>query len=189
MSKFYSIIAICFLSESTLKTIEQTQYNVQHIEYISSHSFEQVVADFESLVGSVENGSLKQLIVTAKTLDEFENGVHQLEGSSGFLQFLVINHGAYLPFFGINGENVQMYTVGNPLLAETIIKYDLRVGLNVPVRLLIYENDADNTVRIGYDIPSSLMSQLQNKDVTKAAKILDTQLQDLCKRAAGLCDQ
>ncbi len=92
-------------------------YVVQHIEYISSHSFEQVVADFEALVGSVENGSLKLLITTAKNLEDFENGVHKLEGESGFLQFLVINHGAYLPFFGITGKKLKMYTIGNPLVA------------------------------------------------------------------------
>ena len=155
------------------------------MEYISSHSFDQVIANFEGLVGSVENGSLKQLVATAKTKAEFERGVHALEGKSGFLQFLVINHGAYLPFFGILGKQVQMYTIGNPLIAVTMIKYDLRAALNLPVRLLIYENSADNTTRIAYDLPSSLMSQLRNKDVTKAAKILDDKLEDLCERAIG----
>ena len=156
------------------------------MEYISSQSFEKVIANFEGLVGNVENGSLKQLVMTATTQAEFETGVHALEGESGFLQFLLINHGAYLPLFGIVGKKVRMYTIGNPLLAVTMIKYDLAAALNVPVRLVIYENSADNTVRLAYDLPSSLMSQLRNEDVTKAAKILDTKLEDLCERATGV---
>ncbi len=78
-----------------------------------------------------------------------------------------------------------MYTIGNPLIAQTMLKHDLRVGLNVPVRLMIYENNTDGTVRLAYDQPSSLMSRLKNEDVTTAAKKLDAKLHELCERAAG----
>ena len=174
--------------ECTLQT-NKKKYKIQHVEYISAYSFEQVIANFEGLVGNVENGSLRQVVVTAKTQEEFEIGVHALEGKSGFLQFLLINHGAYLPRFDIVGKKVRMYTVGNPLIAVTMIKHDLAAALNVPVRLVIYENTADNTVRLAYDLPSSLMSQLQNKEVTSATKVLDAKLQDLCERATGASPQ
>jgi hypothetical protein len=32
-----------------------------------------------------------------------------------------------------------MYTIGNPLIAPTMLKHDLGAGLDVPVRLMIYE--------------------------------------------------
>lgn len=64
--------------------------------------------------------------------------VRALEGESGFLQFLSINHGSYLPLFGIMGKKPRMYTIGNPLIAVTMIKYDLAAALNVPIRLVTY---------------------------------------------------
>ncbi len=93
---------------------------------------------------------------------------------------------AWLPHVGINGKKARIDTIGNPLIAQTMLKHDLRVGLNVSVRLLIYENSADITARLAYDLPSSLMSRLKNEDVTTAARKLDTKLQDLCERAAGI---
>jgi hypothetical protein len=34
----------------------------------------------------------------------------------------------------------RMYTIGNPLIARTMIQHDLGVGLNVPIRLMIFEH-------------------------------------------------
>jgi uncharacterized protein (DUF302 family) len=164
---------------------EQQQYTVQHIEHISSHSFDQVVADFEALVGCVENGAFQKLAAAANDQEDFKTRVRQHEGKSGFMQFLLVDHGAWLPHVGISRKKARMYTIGNPLIAETMLKYDVRVGLNVPVRVLIYENSTDGTVRLAYDLPSSLMSRLNNEDVTTAAKKLDAKLHELCKDAAG----
>jgi uncharacterized protein (DUF302 family) len=174
------------LSDNIRKMSEQQQYVVHHIEHISSHTFDQVVADFEALVGHVEDGAFHRLAATANNQEDFKRGVHEHEGKSGFMQFLLVDHGAWLPHVGINGKKARMYTIGNPLIAETMLKHDLRVGLNVPVRLLIYENSTDGTVRLAYDLPSSLMSRLKNEDVTTAARKLDAKLQDLCERATGV---
>ncbi len=174
------------LSDNIRKTSKQEQYVVHHIEYISLHSFNQVVAVFETLVGSVEDGAFQRLTATANDEKDFERRVHQHEGKSGFMQFLLVDHGAWLPHVGINGKKARMYTIGNPLIAATMLKYDLSVGLNVPVRLLIYENSTDGTVRLSYDLPSSLMSRLKNENVTTAARNLDAKLQNLCERAASV---
>jgi len=173
------------LSDNIPKMIERQEYTVQHIEHISSHSFDQVIADFEALVGCVENGAFKQLAAAATDEEDFKKRVQEHEGKSGFMQFLLVDHGAWLPHVGINGKKARMYTIGNPLIAQTMLKYDLRVGLNVPVRLMIYENSIDNTVRLAYDLPSSLMSRLNNENVTTAAKKLDAKLHELCENVAG----
>jgi uncharacterized protein (DUF302 family) len=185
---FYQFLFF-LLSDNTLKMSEQQQYVVHHIEHISSHSFDQVVANFEALVGSVEDGAFQRLAETANDQGDFERRVHEQEGKSGFMKFLVTDHGAWLPHMGINGKKARMYTIGNPLIATTMLKYDLRVGLNVPPRLLIYENSTDSTVRLAYDVPSSLMSRLKNEDVTTAARKLDAKLHNLCERAAGVSPQ
>jgi uncharacterized protein (DUF302 family) len=174
------------LSDNLLKMSDQQQYVVNHIEHISSHSFDQVVADFEALIGSIKDGAFQGLATAANGQEDFERRVRKHEGKSGFMQFFLADHGAWLPHMGINGKKARMYTIGNPLIAETMLRHDVRVGLNVPVRLLIYENSTDGTVRLAYDLPSSLMSRLKNEDVTTAAKKLDLKLQNLSERAAGV---
>ena len=71
-----------------------------------------------------------------------------------------------------------------PLIARTIIKHDLGVGLNEPIRLMIYEHAASGTVRLAYDFPSSLMSRLDTESVAAAARKLGA----LAERATGAAD-
>ena len=51
------------------------------------------------------------------------------------------------------------YTIGNPMIAITMIEHDIEAGLDVPVRLAIYEH-ADGRTRLVFNKPSSLMSGL-----------------------------
>jgi hypothetical protein len=50
---------------------------------------------------------------------------------------------------------------------------------------MIYEDAASRTTRLAYDLPSSLMSGLQNEKVTAAAKKLDAKLIALAVHATG----
>src|SRR5262245_13063294 len=107
----------------------------------SSQSFEEVVAAFEAAVGSVEGGGFERELGAARDPSDFEARLRSREGSSGFMRFQTIDHGAWLSALGIGaGAKARLYTIGNPLIARTMITHDLGVGLNVPVRVLIYED-------------------------------------------------
>jgi uncharacterized protein (DUF302 family) len=78
----------------------------------------------------------------------------------------------------------QTYTLGNPLIAWTMLKYDLGAGLNVPIHLMIYEYSAKQ-VRLVYDLPSSLMSRLGNEELMVSARKLDEKLRLLAERSTA----
>ncbi len=162
----------------------RTNFTVHHNEHVSSRSFEEVVRAFESAVGSVEDIGFPAVLAATKTADEFESQVKSREGTSGFMRFLTVDHGAWLPRVGLNAR-ARMYAIGNPLIARTMLEHDIAAGLNVPVRLMIYEEPASRTTRLTYDLPSSLMSGLKNKKVTAAAKKLDAKLIVLAVHATG----
>jgi uncharacterized protein (DUF302 family) len=159
-------------------------FTVHHNEHVSSRSFEEVVSAFESAVGSVEDTGFPALLASTKSVEEFESRVKSREGLSGFMRFLTVDHGAWLARIGLNAK-ARMYTIGNPLIARTMLEHDIVTGLNVPVRLMIYEDAVSRTVRLTYDLPSSLMSGLQNENVTAAAKKLDAKLIALAVHATG----
>ena len=162
----------------------RTTFTVHHNEHVSSRPFEEVVNAFESAVGSVEDTGFPALLASTKSAEEFETSVHSREGTSGFMRFLTVDHGAWLARIGLNAK-ARMYTIGNPLIARTMLKHDIAAGLNVPVRLMIYEDAVTGTTRLAYDLPTSLMSGLQNEKVAAAAIKLDAKLIALAIHATG----
>jgi uncharacterized protein (DUF302 family) len=162
----------------------RTTFRVHHNEHISSRSFEEVVNAFESAVGSVEDTGFPALLTSTKNTEEFERRIKSREGTSGFMRFLTVDHGAWLTRIGLSAK-ARMYTIGNPLIARTMLEHDTAAGLNVPVRLMIYEDAVSRTTRLAYDLPSSLMSGLQNEKLTPAAKKLDAKLIALAVQANG----
>jgi len=162
----------------------RTKFTVHHNEHVSSRSFEEVVSAFESAVGSVEDTGFPELLASTKSATKFESRVKSREGTSGFMRFLTVDHGAWLARIGFSAK-ARMYTIGNPLIARTMLEQDIAAGLNVPVRLMIYEAAVSRTTRLAYDVPSSLMSGLQNEKVAAAAKKLDAKLIALAIHATG----
>ncbi|HEY9773050.1 MAG TPA: DUF302 domain-containing protein [Planktothrix sp.] len=161
----------------------EIQYTVTHQIFKSKLKYEDVIQRFESLTGSVEGGAWQKIVASVKAGDEagFTKAVKACEGTHPFMRFMTIDHSHWLQLMNINGR-CRLYILGNPLIAQTMIRYDAGVGLNVPVRVLIQESDTGE-VLFRYDQPSSLMSVLDNKDVSKAAAYLDQELQALAKDA------
>ena len=100
------------------------------------------------------------------------------------MRFFTLDHSAWMARVGLNAR-ARVYTIGNPLIARTMLEHDIAAGLNVPVRLMIYEGPVSRTTRLTYDLPSSLMSGLKNKKVDAAAKKLDAKLIALAVDATG----
>ena len=155
-----------------------------HCEHVSTRSFDDVVAAFEAEIGHAEGDTLRQATEGATGREDFEARIRALEGRSGFMVFFEGDHGEWMAHVGLKAR-VKLYVIGNPLIARTMIQYDNGVGLNVPVRALIYEN-ADGKGVVAYDLPSSLMARLANSQVTAAAKHLDEKLKALAELATGV---
>jgi uncharacterized protein (DUF302 family) len=158
---------------------------VNHLVYSTARSFEDVVKAFETVVDSLEDIGWASIPSAAKDVADFEARVNAKIGASGFSRFLTLDHGDWLNFFG-KGSKARQYVIGNPLIAITMLRHDIRVGLNVPVRVYIYRDEASGTTRFEYDQPSTLMSGLGNKDVTAAAEKLDAKLAALAERVTGV---
>jgi uncharacterized protein (DUF302 family) len=162
----------------------QQTYTVKHNVHSTKLGFDEVVRTFEAALGSVEDGGLREIAASASSAAEFEERVRSREGSSGFMRFLTVDHGGWMSRYGSSARS-RMYTIGNPLIALTMLQYSVAAGLNVPIRLLIYEDTESGTTRLAYDLPSSLMSVLESDEVTAAAGKLDAKLIALALHATG----
>ena len=160
------------------------RFTVEHREHVSTRVFEEVVAALEEATGSVEDGGFAEDVRGVKNAADFETRTRARIGASDFTRFLTIDHGSWLPLYGINAK-CRMYTIGNPLIARTMLMHDIGAGLNVPLKVMIYEDAKSGTTRFAYDLPSSLMSRLSNADVTSAARALDAKLAALAELVTG----
>ena len=104
-------------------------------------------------------------------------------GPSGFTRFLTIDHGEWVSKQE-RPARFMMYTIGNPLIAITMMRHGIEAGLDVPVRLAIYEH-SDGKTRFVFNKPSSLMSGPQSVAVQDAAYKLDAKLMALGETATG----
>ena len=158
---------------------------VDYVELASDLPFETVVQAFESATGSVEGPGYRQAVAAANTQAEFEEVIRKQEGTSGFMRFLTLDHGAWMKKFEGAVAKARMYTIGNPLIARTMLRHETAAGLNVPVRVIIFQ-DAEKKTRLGYHVPSSLMAVYGNPAVQRACAALDAKLERLAKSAMGI---
>ena len=93
----------------------------------SNRSFAQVVSAIETATGLVENEAFEWELTATSDPSDFETRMHTHESTSGFMRFHTIDHGAWLAALG-SSRKTKMYTIGNPLFARTMIKYDLVSG-------------------------------------------------------------
>lgn len=154
---------------------------VQRVHYKTSRSFEQVLADLRKLVGDASRGQVNQRASHPATREDFERDMNTLSGESGFMLFFEVDHGNWLPIYGIH-RKVRRWIFGNPAVAYTMIRHDITAGLFAPVELLLFENETGDGSTIVYDLPSSLMVVDDNPALLDAARALDRKITELVER-------
>ena len=159
------------------------QITVDHVTFISERPFDDILQAFHEQVGSIEETGWAAIAAAAADQRDFERRVREVLGPSGFTRFLTIDHGEWLTLQGLPTRFVQ-FTLGNPLIAITMMKHHIEAGLDVPVRLCIYEH-SDGKTRLVFNTPSSLMSGLANEEVKAAALKLDAKMMELAEAVTG----
>jgi uncharacterized protein (DUF302 family) len=156
-------------------------FNAQRVQYQTERTFDDVLSSLRKHVGHATLSEVNWQGANGATREQFEKRVEAFAGDSGFMLFLEVNHGEWLPTFGINRKVIR-WVFGNPVIAYTMIRHDVTAGLFAPVELLLYENEQGTGSTILYDLPSSLMVLDENPPLLQAAKALDQKLADLMAR-------
>jgi uncharacterized protein (DUF302 family) len=155
------------------------------IEFDTTVSFDEVLSRLRRLMGDASGAEVLTLAKETTTEAEFTQRVQErLVGESGFMLFHEIDHGGWLPRFGIN-RRVMRLILGNPLIAITMIRHDITTGLFAPVEILVADKERGPGTTITYVRPSSLIFIEGNPPLHTAAKALDEKLEALIARATA----
>jgi uncharacterized protein (DUF302 family) len=156
----------------------ERKIEVRHVSLEISADFESFTQTLEQSLGRFDYSLSKDLETDPRSVEE------RLKASAGeedLMLFSVQEHGKLLNIIG-SPRKAKQYVLGNPLIAITMTRHDIRAGLYAPLRVLVYEAD-DRSTRIEFDQPSSLFGQFNNPAVTTVARSLDTKLANLIKKA------
>ena len=100
--------------------------------------------------------------------------------------FQILPHHNWLNayFDTVQTPETYVYVLGNPLIAQGMLRHDLTTGLHIPPRILVLENEDRHGTKIMYDMPSTMMAVAapghdMNADVKRAAEDLDNRLEAL----------
>jgi len=159
-------------------------FTAKRVQVESTRSFDEVFRDLQKLVGTTAHMDVVQG-VSESTREQYEKVIQSKLGESGFMPFLNIDHGEWLPIFGIKRKVVR-WIFGNPLIAITMIQHDINASLFTPVELLLYENESGHGSTVVYDLPSSLIAIERNPPLLAAAEELDRKVQALVSRITGV---
>ncbi|MGC1303756.1 MAG: DUF302 domain-containing protein [Caulobacteraceae bacterium] len=164
---------------------ENKPFNGVRTEVVTSVGFDEVLARLRAQMGRTSVQDIVTLAKTPITEAEYVREVEErFEGESGFMLFAEIDHGGWLPKFGINRRTMR-WILGNPLIAVTMIRHDITAGLFAPVELLVTEAEDGQTTTLTYVRPSTLMVIEDNPPLLAAALALDTKYDALIAHATA----
>jgi Domain of unknown function DUF302 len=141
-------------------------------------SFDAFTREFERLAGRFDPSQLRGLTGA----DETREKIQAMQGEQGLMIFAKLDHGFLFALDGKAGKAFR-YHVGNPLIAYTMTRHDIRAALYAPLTLIVFEVDS-KTARVEFDLPSSLFGSLGNPETGRIGLQLDDKLKVLIDKAA-----
>ncbi|KZS95699.1 hypothetical protein SISNIDRAFT_483920 [Sistotremastrum niveocremeum HHB9708] len=164
-------------------------YTAQRITFTSARTIDEVQASLDEAINRQSPIGL-EVFRDSLSKDQFQESINEKIGPSGFMFF-----GAASYSFSDKLSHSQsppktiLYTIGNPLIAQTMIVHDRTTALHVPPQIFIAEN-ANGGSTITYDLPSSVIAiggrpEDESGELRKAAVSLDEKLEKLMRHISG----
>ncbi|SDG80807.1 Uncharacterized conserved protein, DUF302 family [Pseudomonas benzenivorans] len=161
-----------------MSNFTSNKISINHISATFNINFEDFISGVERLAGHVNADE-----VLKASPSTFKQTIKSMEGEGGLIIFGKLDHGV---LFGMDGtpKKALRYYIGNPLIAYTMTKHDIRAALYAPLIVLIFEQ-GPGTVTVEYDQPSTLFGQFGVEPVTSVGLDLDAKLEALLSKAAS----
>lgn len=169
-------------------------FTAKLVKFDTEVPFAEVISRLNSAVNKDGSGNIVARLKSTNTQNELTTVVNDTIGDSDFLcvQFsalsffkpILVNTRYFMEYNfrsllvdhtdGAKEPSTVVYTIGNPLIAQKIMKHNLFAAYSIPPRLLIL-GKPDVGTTVSYYLPSSVMGQPEGGE----NPVLDAYLQDL----------
>ena len=118
------------------------------------------------------------------SVDETANKIKKIVRNKGLSVFAIINHHGNAKSVDMKLNESKMVIFGNPKLGTALMQQNMLVGLDLPIRILVYK-DSDGEVKMAYRNGS----WLAEKHILNAAKKIEkmNKAMDKITTKAGTC--
>lgn len=120
------------------------------------------------------------------SVDDTANNLKKILREKNLDVFAVINHGANAKMVDMKLRESKMIVFGNPKMGTLLMQENMQVGLDLPLRILVYK-DRDEKVKMAYRDGSWLAQKHilnASKKILKVNKAMDN-----ITSKAGQCKQ
>ncbi|KAG6900929.1 hypothetical protein C0993_004366 [Termitomyces sp. T159_Od127] len=160
-----------------------TAFTAQMVTYETTLPFTEVIARLDAEVNKPDARGLLLAMGSAQTKQDFVDVVTGATGGKDFAYFFEMNHHKWLNVYheAPRTPPAVVYTIGNPLIAETFLRHDVRAGYCVPPRLMVVQNADASLTTVFYHLPSSLVVS-DSDEVMDALRVVDGKLERMITR-------
>ncbi|KAK1224408.1 hypothetical protein PQX77_012704 [Marasmius sp. AFHP31] len=149
-------------------------FTAQLVQFETTLSPQEVISRLDDRLNREASKDLVPSMAKAQSKEELQEIVARITQGKDFMHFASVRHDYWLKHFDEKVPVVAVYTIANPLVAQTIMKHDLRAAYNIPPRLLVLEKEDRSGTLLAYHLPSSVMAlDASNKEINEAASVLD----------------
>ncbi|KAG6812323.1 hypothetical protein H0H92_003407 [Tricholoma furcatifolium] len=172
-------------------------FTAQSVTFETTLPFHEVIARLDvevnkagahQFVSKLASASTKQAIVdlvsgVAGSNDFIYSGDIRITHTRAHRYFFEMNHHKWLNVYhdSQNTPPAVVYTIGNPIYAETFMRRDVRAGYNIPPRLMVVQNADTEGTTLFYHLPSSLVLS-DDEELVKAILAVDEKLEQMITR-------
>ncbi len=149
------------------------------VRFDSDKGYDELLAALLADIGE-QPVPINDIATTTSDWESYRERVESHVGPSGFMLFGLIDHGAWITKAGIDRKAIRV-VLGNPLIAVTMLRHDVKAGLFAPVELLLAD-EGEGRSSLTYIKPSSLMVFEPNPELLGAAEELDAKLGALAEK-------
>lgn len=161
---------------------QEIKFDGIRLRYDSAKSYQELLTALLADIGE-RPVLLNDLATSSDDWRSYQQKAESYVGPSGFMLFSLIDHGAWISKAGID-RKVMRAILGNPLIAITMLRHDVKAGLFAPVELLLAEENEGRS-SLTYVKPSSLMVVEPNDELLRAAEQLDAKLAALAGKVTA----
>ncbi|KZT08056.1 uncharacterized protein LAESUDRAFT_757758 [Laetiporus sulphureus 93-53] len=164
----------------------------RRITYESPLPISEVTARLDVELNKDNTGPiLLDFLNTVKTREELDSGMKQFTGGNDFVFFSeALFQNWRNAYYGKPTPEIIQYTLGNPLVAETMMRHDIRTALSVPFRILVAERPDGRGTQLSYFQLMPLIAVPEGGEVNHklraAAEKLDADAEQLVQKVLEL---
>jgi hypothetical protein len=157
-----------------------TPYTSVRVDVATRLSYEKLLENFNAQVPQINLGAYGALVARKAPWSEVAAEAKRQAGPVGFVWFEQLSSCAVFGLAPGFSSKCSVYTVGDPALAETMVRYDTRAVVYLPTKFLLY-SDTKGRGRVVYVLPSSSIGALKPSRRAQARKV-DRRFKNLVDR-------